>query len=182
MVFFSTASLFSAFLAFSVTLASPLQARTDCHPNFSGRSVSIYSADKTLEWGQGTSQVGRALAYETPSSGHGEFRAEFTGDTDSTYYIKAADIPANNLYLSQGPRSNILAWADGPGPRHSITCSSCANADASSFHGVYASGCTIKTPSGLCVKDTVPAGSVGEFIRFFGCQDVPEEKWSFVLA
>ncbi|KAH8831205.1 hypothetical protein DL96DRAFT_1586843 [Flagelloscypha sp. PMI_526] len=182
MVFLSTASLFPAFLAFTVAVATPLQARTDCHPNFSGRAVSIYSADGTLEWGQGTAEVGRALAYQAPSSDHGEFKTEFTGDADSTYYIKAADIPANNLYLSQGPRSNILAWTDSPTPRHSITCSSCANADASTFHGVYASGCTIKNPNGLCIKDSVAAGSVGEFIRFFDCEDVPEEKWSFVLA
>ncbi|KAF9266311.1 hypothetical protein L218DRAFT_942539 [Marasmius fiardii PR-910] len=136
-------------------LAAPSPRGTQCHPNFGGRAISIVTEAGGAEWGHGTLlEVQRPLAYQTIRNGNGEFRAEFTGDPDSSYYIKASNVPANDMFVSQGPRSNILAWAQGAGPSWSITYESCPYEDVWNFPGgKFATGCTISR-SGLCVHES----------------------------
>ncbi|KAL0580732.1 hypothetical protein V5O48_001290 [Marasmius crinis-equi] len=178
---FTVTSLVSVAALAATGLAAPTARDGQCHPSFSSRAVSIVTKSGDMEWGPGTLEAVRALAYQTVGNGHGAFKVEFTGFADDSYYIKSADDPTNNLYVSQGPRSNILAWVQGPGPHWDISCSSCSTEDAWTFPGgKYATDCTItRTGSGLCVREATDG--IGGFIRQFSCDGGDVEKFDILI-
>ncbi|KAJ8086978.1 hypothetical protein AAF712_013617 [Marasmius tenuissimus] len=178
---FSTASFVSFVALAATTFAAPNARDAQCHPDFEGRPVSIITKSGAMEWGLGTLAIERALAYQTTGFGPDGFKVEFTGFSDDGYWIRTADASQNNLYVSQGPRSNILAWANGQGPQWSITCASCSTENAWSFPGgKYATDCTItRTGSGLCVRESTEG--TGNFIRQYSCEGGDNEKFDFLM-
>lgn len=141
--------------------ASPLDARqSKCHPNFEGVGVSVVwnqsSGFNIREWvpnAVGANITTAINEYQEAA----EFRFEQTGGGAGTTYIaKKLGVPANDMVVSVGSNNQFLDIeylnTNDPNQIWDVSCDVCGT-NAWSVHGVFASGCAIKSVNlGLCAQ------------------------------
>ncbi|KAH8823200.1 hypothetical protein DL96DRAFT_1818956 [Flagelloscypha sp. PMI_526] len=158
-----------------------------CTPNFSGRAVSVVDPTVNLEWQPSIVATNQFVKNGVPNA-VGDWRFEFTGDADGSYWIKLDGVPANDLFLAQGFRSNFVVLTNGgssplsPQPaKWGVTCDWCAGGDATSFSGTYASDCQIdKLATNSCAARK--QGETDSPVSFLGCDLPPQNStWDFVF-
>ncbi|KAK0213428.1 hypothetical protein DFS33DRAFT_1377916 [Desarmillaria ectypa] len=156
---FSSIIFFSALL-FSTATASPLEARSTCHPNFEGATLLVstnvispyYS---TLSWVNNNAAASEPVI-TSPSPFPTKWYVQQNGDYDSTYTIK--NFYNLNIAVELNGTQVIMDNIDWSGSnvnqKWKIECSACPT-DISHQTGVVASGCIISSAapstSGLCI-------------------------------
>ncbi|KAK0213439.1 hypothetical protein DFS33DRAFT_1289302 [Desarmillaria ectypa] len=152
---FSSIILLSALL-FSTATASPLEARSTCHPNFEGAILTVFAyvgrPFGTLSWSSNAAAGEPVYTSASPS----RWYVQQNGDYNPTYTIKNVDNlnVAVELNGTQLIMDNIDWSGSNVNQKWKIECSSCAT-DISHQTGVVASGCVISSAApntdGLCV-------------------------------
>ncbi|KAK0443690.1 uncharacterized protein EV420DRAFT_1768539 [Desarmillaria tabescens] len=162
----STILLISAL--FSAATASPLTARSICHPNFEGAALTVtgYSAYGATSWaatpvvGAVTPVVGELANGSTAPS---KFFFQQNGDDpDVTYTVKTvANVNfAVELTATGGVVTHNVDWSgSNVNQKWRVECTTCAT-DISQKQGVVASGCAISSAfpatNGFCVRMSRP--------------------------
>ncbi|PBK67964.1 hypothetical protein ARMSODRAFT_976252 [Armillaria solidipes] len=174
--------IFLSALIFSVATASPLEARSTCHPDFEGAILTVSNYGTIPAWSFKWSS-------NQPSVHPSLLILRLRGGTSSR---TAITIPpptlSNNLLFSVELDSGKLImdnvdWSDSNvDQKWKVECASCAT-DIAHQTGVVASGCNISPASpsadGLCVGHTgfgsqlslvaCPSGGYGNF--YFSVSD-----------
>ncbi|KAF5376703.1 hypothetical protein D9615_007808 [Tricholomella constricta] len=188
-------ALFLASLAFASTLVgtSPLEARqTECHPNFEGVGVSVVWMQEpfsTREWVPGT--VGANVTTSINEYNEAaEFRFEQTGSSVTSYIAKKLGVPANNQVVSVGSNNQYLDIEylnpNDANQTWDISCNTCGT-NAWSVHGVFASGCTIRSVNlGLCaqvITSATRAHSAPSFLlQLATCNGAQNQNYQFWMV
>ncbi|KAK0200189.1 hypothetical protein DFS33DRAFT_1456512 [Desarmillaria ectypa] len=153
--------IFFAALLFSAATASPLEARSTCHPNFEGADLTMWTfvgrPYGTLSWASNAAAGSPVISSTLPS----RWLVQQNGDYDPTYTIKNVDnlnvaVELNGTELIM----NNIDWSgSNVNQKWKIECSTCAT-DISHQTGTVAWGCMISSAapntSGLCVWLTGP--------------------------
>ncbi|KAK0215227.1 hypothetical protein EDD85DRAFT_871736 [Armillaria nabsnona] len=154
-----TSVAFLSALLFSAATASPLEARSTCHPNFEGAILTVFSyADRpywTNKWSSNPAVGSPVIASNSPS----RWYFQQNGDSDPTYTVKNVD----NLLFDVELDGDVLVmdnvdWSgSNVNQKWKVECVSCAT-DIAQQTGTVAWGCNIAPASpsanGLCVRDT----------------------------
>ncbi|KAK0200183.1 hypothetical protein DFS33DRAFT_1490620 [Desarmillaria ectypa] len=148
------AFLFSA-LFFTAAAASPLDARSTCHPNFEGAALTVTGSG--LLW-TANPAVGAPV---TLSSQGSKFFFQQNGTPDVTYTIKT--VANNNFAVELNDVELVMDNVDWSGSnvnqKWTVECSTCAT-NISQQKGVVASGCIIASSNastnGWCVTSGFP--------------------------
>lgn len=191
--------MYYALITLSFTLlstfvcATPLEVRqANCHPNFQGVGTSVVwdqSPYGLREWVPGAVGANITTAIDDYNQA-AEFRFEETGSYPSTYVGKQLGVPANNVVITAGTNNKYVGLgylsSSDPNQTWDISCDACGT-NALSVHGMFASGCTIKSVNlGLCVQvDTVVtrAHSAPSFLlQLATCSGTPTQKFQFWLV
>ncbi|KAG5642590.1 hypothetical protein DXG03_002514 [Asterophora parasitica] len=151
-------TFFLAGLAAASTLAaaSPLESRqSKCHPSFGGVGVAVVWDQSTFvprEWVPVA--VGDSITTDYAEYNTVAFRVEGVTSPTGSYVIKKLGVPANNEVVSVGGGYLNIAYASATDPNQTweISCDTCGTSP-STTHGLFASGCTIKSVNlGLCAQ------------------------------
>ncbi|KAK0213438.1 hypothetical protein DFS33DRAFT_1377927 [Desarmillaria ectypa] len=157
-MFFSI--IFLSALLFSTVTASPLEARSTCHPNFEDVTLIVSTHVitpylSTLYWLNNYAAAGEPVT-TVPGGYYSRWYVQQNGDYDPTYTIKNV----NNLNFAvelngtQVIMDNIDWSGSNVNQKWKIECSTCPT-DISHQTGVVASGCIISSAapsaSGLCI-------------------------------
>ncbi|KAF8064455.1 hypothetical protein FPV67DRAFT_223606 [Lyophyllum atratum] len=192
-------ALFLATLAAFSTLvgASPLEARQPgCHPNFEGVGVSVvwdqspFAIREFVPGDVGANITTTINEFQQTA----EFRFEQTGAFPARYIAKKLGVPANNMVIGSGTSVtnnqflNIEYYnSNDPTQVWDVTCDVCGT-NAWSLHGMFASGCTIKSSNlGLCaqVVTSVPRAHTAPsfLLQLVSCNGAaPNQKYQFWMA
>ncbi|KAK0200195.1 hypothetical protein DFS33DRAFT_1359571 [Desarmillaria ectypa] len=151
--------IFLSALLFSIATASPLEARSTCHPNFEGAilTVSTYIGKHyaSIKWSSYPDVGSPVIVTHSPS----KWYVQQNGDYDPTYTIKNVDNLNFAVELDGGKliMDNIDWSGSNVNQKWKIECASC-DTNISQQKGIVASGCTISPASpssnGLCVRHT----------------------------
>ncbi|KAK0184322.1 hypothetical protein F5146DRAFT_1006593 [Armillaria mellea] len=146
-------------LLFSASTASPLKARSMCHPDFEGAILTVSKYDSipawSFKWLSNPAVASPVIANTSPS----RWYSQQNGDSDHSYTIRNVGNLLLAVELDGGKL--IMDNVDWPGnnvnQKWNVECASCAT-DIAQQTGVVASGCTISpnSPSAneLCVGHT----------------------------
>ncbi|SJL16437.1 uncharacterized protein ARMOST_19961 [Armillaria ostoyae] len=151
--------IFLSALLFSATTASPLEARSMCHPDFEGAilTVSNYGTIPawSFKWSSNPAVGSPVIASTSPS----RWYFQQNGDSDPTYVVKNVNDLLFAVELDGGKliMDNVDWSGSNVNQKWKVECASCAT-DIAQQTGVVASGCNISPASpsanGLCVGHT----------------------------
>ncbi|KAK0214417.1 hypothetical protein IW262DRAFT_271269 [Armillaria fumosa] len=170
--------IFLSALLFSAVTASPLEARSMCHPNFEGAILTVFNIGTlpawSFNWSSNPIAGSPVIAYTTPS----RWYFQQNDDYDPTYTIKNVDNLLLDVELYGGKliMDNVDWSGSNVDQKWKVECASCATNIAQQT-GVVADGCNISPASPsvneLCVGHTgyesqlslfaCPSDGYGEF-------------------
>lgn len=179
----STFKLVALAISFlGLTSASPLLARqAGCHPNFEGVGVSV--VNNALEWGLPSAPGHDSFVISQPAvPSIIQWQFAFSGAPTNSYQIKSLLVPESpELVVSAGDPGALRLLTEvlstvAPEQAWTVQCNTC-NTGASSFKGLYASGCTIASvQTGECVQIDATAG---DHLSLAGCDAQSHQTFDF---